>query len=290
LFNSKILFIGESFSGKIQVFEHPVLSVTSLLNFIHEHLPTRSVKVIGSEVELNELWKSSQGVRVVLFSNKMEPTTLETELNHVFGDYLTLCHFSVSKENSDWFNKKYPGKISSLPSLLLKNEKNETMWSHQVDKMKFIEFLLAHGMESVPTLKSNSMINEFCYEMYCFIFAYHKKQEDKLKILKKFTRKLGFVNSVEKMKSILSDQPGGGEDYLLTCLNVKDRRYTTFHSKVFSENHLRKWFLSIENNSVKFSKLKSNAFLNEEPWNWRNYSYYFLIMTSLLTLLIFKFL
>jgi hypothetical protein len=62
-----------------------VLSVTSLLNFIHEHLPTRSVKVIGSEVELNELWKSSQGIRVVLFSNKMEPTSLETELNHVFG-------------------------------------------------------------------------------------------------------------------------------------------------------------------------------------------------------------
>jgi hypothetical protein len=263
------------------VFEHTVLSVSSLLNFIHDHLPNRSVKVIQHEVELNDLLNQQDGVKVILFSNKKEPTTLEMELNHVFGDYLTMCHFYVSTENSDWLNKKYPGKISSLPSILLKNEKNEIHWNLQLNKMKLIDFLTQHGMEDrIPTLKSNSMINEYCFEMNCFLFSSNRKQEEKLKIIKKFTEKLGFVNDFEKMKIHTQTV---GEDFLLIFLNVKQKKYTIFNSK-FNENNLRMWIRSIEANSVRYSKLK--PFLNEEPMRLRNYFNYIIILVSLLIILI----
>eukprot|EP01080_Neovahlkampfia_damariscottae_P008991 gene8991-1090_t len=249
--------------GKISIFHiNNSIKFDKFTNFVHENYPKVNVPILENSQDM-EKFLNNDGISIILFSKYKEPTSIEKELYYNYKDYHSFAHVHVSS-NSHWaFDEFIELSNSGLPSICIQT-KNETNTEYQfVDSLNregLIEVIRENGIEKIPLLKSNEMLIDNCYGIYCVIFSSEKKTDSSFlhkifeftKKIKALNYRIGIINSFQMLKNSLNFS---NSNKILFILNLKSKEYLGYNGTDFSDKTLKEWFISIP--KLKFTKFST---------------------------------
>ena len=129
-----------------------------------------------------------------------------------------------------------------------------------------IEVVGKYGVDKIPILKSNEMLIDNCYGIYCAIYLNENSTDSSFlyrifnltKKIKGFNYRIGIIKLNSNIKKSLNIQHS---NEILLVLNLKLKEFLIYNQTKIEDELLKEWFNSMS--KLKFEKFEKLNLTNE---------------------------